>query len=94
MIEGCVPWPADVAARYRQRGWWEGLTIPQLLERSAARHPQKTALVCGDLRLSYADLLPAHGDWPAVSSTQASRLRIAWCCNCPMVPNSSSPILR
>ncbi len=57
MLEGCVPWPADVAARYRQRGWWEGNTIPQLLERSAARHPGKTALVCGDLRLSYADLV-------------------------------------
>jgi len=57
MLEGCVSWPADVAARYRQRGWWEGITIPQLLERSAARHPQKTALVCGDLRLSYADLV-------------------------------------
>jgi 2,3-dihydroxybenzoate-AMP ligase len=57
MLEGCVPWPADVAARYRQRGWWEGITIPQLLERSAARHPDKTALVSGELRLSYADLV-------------------------------------
>jgi 2,3-dihydroxybenzoate-AMP ligase len=57
MLEGCVPWPADAAAHYRQRGWWEGITIPQLLERSAARHPQKTALVCGELRLSYADLV-------------------------------------
>jgi 2,3-dihydroxybenzoate-AMP ligase len=57
MLEGCVPWPADAAARYRQRGWWEGITIPQLLERSAARHPEKTALVSGDLRLSYADLV-------------------------------------
>jgi 2,3-dihydroxybenzoate-AMP ligase len=57
MLEGCVPWPADEAARYRQRGWWEGITIPQLLERSAALHPGKTALVCGDLRLSYADLV-------------------------------------
>ncbi|MDP3512959.1 MAG: AMP-binding protein [Sulfuritalea sp.] len=57
MLEGCVPWPADVAARYRQRGWWEGITIPQLLERSAARHPQKIALVSGELRLSYSDLV-------------------------------------
>ena len=57
MLEGCMPWPADVAARYRQRGWWEGITIPQLLERSALRHPQKTALVCGEQRLSYADLV-------------------------------------
>ena len=57
MLEGCVPWPADLAARYRRRGWWEGITIPQLLERSAARRPRKTALVCGELRLSYADLV-------------------------------------
>ena len=60
MLEGCVPWPADAAARYRQRGWWEGITIPQLLERSAARHPQKTALVCGELRMSYGDLVTSY----------------------------------
>ena len=57
MLDGCMPWSADMAARYRQRGWWEGITIPQLLERSAARHPGKTALVSGELRLSYADLV-------------------------------------
>ncbi|MCX7163857.1 MAG: AMP-binding protein [Betaproteobacteria bacterium] len=57
MLDGCVPWPADFAARYRARGWWEGITIPQMLARSAARHPQKTALVCGDARLSYRDLV-------------------------------------
>ncbi len=60
MLEGCVPWPADVAARYRRQGWWEGITIPQLLERSAARHPQKTALVCGELRISYDELVTGY----------------------------------
>ena len=60
MLEGCVPWPAPIAAQYRARGWWEGITIPELLERSAARHPQKTALVSGDLRLSYADLVAGY----------------------------------
>jgi 2,3-dihydroxybenzoate-AMP ligase len=57
MLKGCVPWPADLAEAYRSRGWWEGVTIPQMLARSAARHPQKTALVSGELRLSYADLV-------------------------------------
>lgn len=57
MLDGCVPWPADLAERYRTRGWWEGITIPEMLARSAARHPQKTALVSGDLRLSYRDLV-------------------------------------
>ncbi|TRZ94634.1 MAG: (2,3-dihydroxybenzoyl)adenylate synthase [Rhodocyclaceae bacterium] len=57
MLKGCVPWPADLAARYRARGWWEGITIPEMLARSAARAPEKTALVCGDHRLSYRNLV-------------------------------------
>lgn len=57
MLDGCIPWPADLAARYRERGWWEGISIPEMLARSAARHPDKTALVCGDIRLSYRDLV-------------------------------------
>ncbi len=60
MLEGCVPWPAEVAADYRRRGWWERITIPQLLDRSAARHPGKTALVSGELRLSYAELVAGY----------------------------------
>ena len=57
MLEGCVPWPADFARLYRARGWWEGVTIPEMLARSAARHAEKTALVAGDRRLSYRDLV-------------------------------------
>ncbi|MCK9382630.1 MAG: AMP-binding protein [Sulfuritalea sp.] len=57
MLEGCVPWPADLAERYRTRGWWEGITIPEMLARSAGRHPEKTALVCAAQRLSYRDLV-------------------------------------
>ena len=60
MLEGCVPWPAPTAAQYRACGWWEGITVPELLERSTARHPQKTALVSGDLRLSYAELAAGY----------------------------------
>ena len=57
MLEGCVPWPADLARLYRARGWWEGVTIPEMVARSAGRHPEKTALVAGHLRLSYRDLV-------------------------------------
>jgi len=57
MLEGCVFWPADFAARYRARGWWEGVTITQMLARSAERSPAKTALVCAGHRLSYRDLV-------------------------------------
>lgn len=60
MLEGCVPWPALMAEQYRRHGWWEGITLPELLERRAARHPDKTALVSGEQRLSYADLVAGH----------------------------------
>ena len=57
MLEGCVFWPAERAARYRARGWWEGITIAQMLARSAERIPEKTALVCAGQRLSYRDIV-------------------------------------
>lgn len=60
MLEGCVAWPEPLAAQHRARGWWEGVTIPELLERSAARHPDKLALVSGERRLSYAELVAGH----------------------------------
>jgi 2,3-dihydroxybenzoate-AMP ligase len=57
MLEGCAFWPAEFAARYRARGWWEGVTITQMLARSAERSPGKTALVFAGQRLSYRDLV-------------------------------------
>ena len=44
MLKGCVPWPADLAARYRACGWWQGITIPEMLARRVARAPEKTGL--------------------------------------------------
>ena len=57
MLESCVPWPAERAAHYRARGLREGITIAQMLARSATRHPEKTALICADQRLSYQELV-------------------------------------
>ena len=57
MLKGATPWPEDFAQRYRERGWWQDLTLFGLLARTAARLPDKTALVLGDRRISYARLL-------------------------------------
>jgi 2,3-dihydroxybenzoate-AMP ligase len=57
MLEGCVPWPDEAARRYRAAGLWEGLTVTQMVERTAARHPGKCAVVHGTTRLTYAELL-------------------------------------
>jgi 2,3-dihydroxybenzoate-AMP ligase len=56
MLEGCTPWPAEFARRYRERGWWQDITMSEMMTAAIRRRPAKTALVCGDLRLSYAAL--------------------------------------
>jgi non-ribosomal peptide synthetase component E (peptide arylation enzyme) len=40
MLEGCVPWPAEFARRYVEAGLWEGITVAEMVERSARRQPQ------------------------------------------------------
>ena len=57
MLEGCVAWPEDFAQRYRAQGYWEEITLFELLRRSAARFPGKLAVVDGVRRRSYRELL-------------------------------------
>jgi 2,3-dihydroxybenzoate-AMP ligase len=57
MLEGCVPWPEELARRYRADGLWEGLTVTEMVERTATRRPEHCAVVHGDTRLSYGELL-------------------------------------
>ena len=49
-------WPDEIAQRYRALGYWTGDTLHGHLERAAARHPQRTALVCGARRWTHAEL--------------------------------------
>lgn len=56
-MKGVVGWPEDVAARYRAAGLWEGVTVGAMFARSARRTPDKVALVHGDVRVTYAELL-------------------------------------
>jgi 2,3-dihydroxybenzoate-AMP ligase len=56
VLDGVTPFPAEVAERYRREGYWRGDTLGDLLRRWAAQHGDRTALVDGERRLSYADL--------------------------------------
>jgi 2,3-dihydroxybenzoate-AMP ligase len=57
MLDGCVPWPEDLAQRYRTEGFWTGEPLDILLTDQAERHPERTALVDADgNRISYAEL--------------------------------------
>jgi 2,3-dihydroxybenzoate-AMP ligase len=57
MLPGCVPWPEEFARRYRSRGYWAGITLFEMLRRAAASAPQKIAVVDGERRCSYGELV-------------------------------------
>lgn len=65
MLTGCVPWPEEFARRYRECGYWRGITLFEMLRQSAARAPGKIALIDGERRLSYAELLSEAEDLAA-----------------------------
>ena len=50
-------WPEDFARRYREKGYWRGETFSSFLRQRAAEHPNATAIVQGERRWSYAELL-------------------------------------
>ncbi|MFI9468079.1 (2,3-dihydroxybenzoyl)adenylate synthase [Streptomyces sp. NPDC052492] len=56
MLEGCTPWPEDVARAYREQGIWRGETLGTVLREAALAHGDRTALVHGDRRVGYAEL--------------------------------------
>ncbi len=57
MLPGCVGWPEAAARRYREAGLWEGLTVAEMVARSARRHPGKVAVVYGERRITYEELI-------------------------------------
>src|SRR5205085_1989702 len=53
MLDGCTTWPAELAARYVREGLWRGEDLGGLPRTWARRDGDRTALVHGDVRLSY-----------------------------------------
>ena len=54
-----LPYHEFVAASTEHRGLWEGLAIGEMFARSARRAPDRIAVVHGERRLTYAELLAA-----------------------------------
>ncbi len=53
---GVEPWPVKFARRYREEGYWRGESLGALLRAWAGRFAEVPAVVCGDERISYAEL--------------------------------------
>jgi len=49
-------WPADLARRYRDRGYWIDRPLSGILSEQAKCRPDATALICAERRFTYAEL--------------------------------------
>lgn len=63
--DGIVDWPADMVQRYVARGYWEGRPLAASVLELADTTPAAAALVAGELRLTYRELV-ARADGAAL----------------------------
>jgi 2,3-dihydroxybenzoate-AMP ligase len=57
MLKGSTGWPQAAARRYREAGLWEGLTVSEMVARTARGQPDKVAVVYGERRITYGELI-------------------------------------
>jgi salicylate---CoA ligase len=57
IAEGLTPWPEEHVARYVARGYWSGTPLGARLHERAGMAPEAIALVDGDVRLTYRELM-------------------------------------
>ena len=55
-LDGVIPWPEDMARRYRQRGYWRGTPLGRAFDAASARYRERVAVVDGERRLTYGAL--------------------------------------
>lgn len=64
-LDGTVPWPPELVARYTERGYWTHRPLGAYLYAAADADPTATCLVDGPVRLTFAELT-ARADGAAV----------------------------
>jgi len=56
-LSGFTPFKADEVEKYTRMGWWSGLTFGDMLDKAAETYPDKEALVDGNSRLTFSQIL-------------------------------------
>src|SRR5215469_11371212 len=51
-----VGWPAEVAARYVAKGYWQGIAIGDVFDQSVRNHAEREAVIDGPRRTNYREL--------------------------------------
>ena len=55
-MEGVVPFPADVAAHYRQKGYWDDRPLRTVFKDWCVRFDNKIALYDANQRITFREL--------------------------------------
>ncbi|MBA4021928.1 MAG: 2,3-dihydroxybenzoate-AMP ligase [Gordonia sp.] len=56
VLDGVVPYPEEIAARYRREGIWADQTLGEMLFEVVDRTPDHVAIIAGEHRITYAEL--------------------------------------
>jgi 2,3-dihydroxybenzoate-AMP ligase len=56
MLEGVVPFPAEFARRYRDKGYWQDKSLAEEFAAVFDRYADRVALIDGDRRYTYRDI--------------------------------------
>jgi 2,3-dihydroxybenzoate-AMP ligase/mycobactin salicyl-AMP ligase len=56
ILEGLRPYHPDAAALYRNRRWWLGMAMGDMLDKACDLYPDKLAVVGGGVRYTFAEL--------------------------------------
>jgi 2,3-dihydroxybenzoate-AMP ligase len=56
MLNGCVPWPAQHAERYRREGYWRGEALGDVLRSAVASNEDRVALATAEQNWTFADV--------------------------------------
>ena len=56
MLKGFVPFPAEFAARYREKGYWQDQSLAQEFDAVFKKFAGRVALIDGERQLTYAEM--------------------------------------
>ena len=56
MLPGVTPFPPEFAARYRDKGYWEGRSIASVWEEYCRLYANRIAVIDGETQVSFAEL--------------------------------------
>lgn len=56
MLDGFTAWPQEAADKYREAGYWQGITFGEMLKQRAEVYGDHLAVVSGSKRWSYREL--------------------------------------